>query len=221
MNKFLKELVLWALIVLPYVYLATIWNNLPDRIPIHFNIKGNPDIWSGKTTLLYLPGALGIGIYFLLLIIPALDPKRKIQQMGDKYYTFRFILTFFFSLLANYFLYLSNEGSLKNPNILIALIGALFAMLGNYFQTVRPNYFIGIRTPWTLENEQTWKKTHRLGGRLWMAGGVSIAILSFIIRNILALAITFGVLVFLMVIIPVVFSYIEFQKGKISQINKL
>jgi len=214
MNKFLKELVLWALIVLPYVYLATIWNNLPDQVPIHFNIKGNPDIWSGKTTLLILPGALGIGIYLLLLIIPALDPKKKIQQMGDKYYSFRFILTFFFSLLATYFLYLSNEGRIKNPSILIALIGALFAMLGNYFQTVRPNYFIGIRTPWALENEQTWKKTHRLGGRLWIAGGVLIAILSFIIRNILALTITFGVLVFIMVIVPVVFSYTEFKKEK-------
>ncbi len=219
MSKYLKESALWALVVIPFVYLATIWNQLPNRVPIHFNIEGNADNWSDKTTLLFLPGALGIGIYLLMLIIPVLDPKKKIQQMGDKYYSFRFMLTFFFSLLATYLLYISNAGSLTNPNMLIALIGALFAMLGNYFQTVRPNYFIGIRTPWTLENEQVWKKTHRLGGRLWLAGGVLIVILSFIINSNHALAITFGVLLFIMVIVPVVFSYTEFKKEN-NKVNK-
>jgi uncharacterized membrane protein len=214
MNKFLKESILWAFIVLPYVYLVTIWNKLPIQVPTHFNLEGNVNAWSGKTTLLFLPGALGLGIYFLMLIIPVLDPKKKIQQMGDKYYTFRFILTIFFSLLATYMLYISNSGSLKNPNMLITLIGALFAVLGNYFQTVRPNYFIGIRTPWTLENEQIWKETHRLGGRLWMAGGVLIAIVSFILRNNLVLAITFGAILSVMVIVPVVYSYTEFRKEK-------
>lgn len=214
MNKYVKESLLWALIVLPYVYLAIVWNKMPDHVPTHFNIAGNADAWSGKTSLIFLPGALGIGIYLLLLLIPVLDPKKKIRNMGDKYYTFRFMLTFFFSLFATYLLYISNSGSLKNPNLLIGLIGALFAMLGNYFQTIRPNYFIGIRTPWTLENEQTWKKTHRLGGRLWMAGGVLIVFISFIISSNNALAITFAIILSVMVIVPVVYSYIEFQKEK-------
>ena len=214
MNKYLKESVLWVLIVLPYVYLAIIWNKLPEQVPTHFNIAGNVDAWSGKATLLFLPGALGVGMYLLMLIIPALDPKKKLQQMGDKYYTLRFMLTFFFSLLATYLLYLSNAGNLKNPNLLIGLIGALFAMLGNYFQALRPNYFIGIRTPWTLENEQIWKKTHRLGGRLWMAGGVLIVFLSFIISSNLALAITFGAILSVMVIVPITFSYTEYLKER-------
>jgi uncharacterized membrane protein len=134
--------------------------------------------------------------------------------MGDKYYTLRFMITIFFSLLATYLLYVSNTGSLKNPNMLFALIGALFAMLGNYFQTVRPNYFIGIRTPWTLENEQVWKNTHRLGGRLWIVGGVLIAILAFFINNNHLFSIIFGVIISLIVIVPVVFSYTEFKKEK-------
>jgi uncharacterized membrane protein len=219
MNKYLKEAVLWVLIILPYIYLATVWNNLPNTVPTHFNLSGNADGWSGKTTLLFLPGAMVLGIYLLMLLIPFLDPKRKIQQMGDKYYTFRFMLTIFFSLLATYIISVSKTGSLKNPNILIALIGALFAMLGNYFQTIRPNYFIGIRTPWTLENEQTWKKTHRLGGKLWMAGGVLIVILSFFISNNAALVIIFGAIISILVIIPVVYSYTEFQKQKKSSIE--
>ena len=158
MNKYTKELVLWTLILLPYAYLATIWNELPDKVPTHFNIDGKANGWSDKTTLLFIPGVLGIGIYFLMLVIPFLDPKNKIQQMGDKFYTFRFMLTLFISAVITYILYAGKEGSLKDPNIVIAIVGALFAMLGNYFQTIRSNYFIGIRTPWTLENEQVWKK---------------------------------------------------------------
>ncbi len=214
MNKYLKELVLWSLIMLPYVYLATIWSELPSKVPIHFNLEGQANNWSSKTTLLFLPGALGISIYILMLIIPALDPKKKIQQMGDKFYSLRFMLTLFISLLATYLLYISKVGSEKNPNMLVALIGALFAMMGNYFQTLRPNYFIGIRTPWTLESEHVWKKTHQLGGRVWLAGGILIVALSFIITTNFALAFTFVVLFSTMVIIPVVFSYSEFQREK-------
>lgn len=96
--------------------------------------------------------------------------------------------------------------------MLFALIGMLFAMLGNYLQTIRPNYFIGIRTPWTLENEQVWKNTHHLGGRLWIVGGALITILAFFIKNNQMYSNIFGVLILLMVIVPVVFSYSEFKK---------
>jgi len=212
MNKYLKESILWAFIVLPYVYLAAIWNQLPAQVPTHFDFAGNVDTWSGKNTLLFLPGALGIAIYLVLLLIPVFDPKRKIQQMGNKYYTFRFLLTFFFSIFAIYLLYVSKTGVMKSPAMLIALVGVLFAILGNYFQTVRPNYFIGIRTPWTLESEEVWRKTHHLSGRLWMAGGILMAVLAFIICNNLILAIMLGVLFTILVIVPVVFSYTEFKK---------
>ena len=214
MNKYLKESPFWLLIILPYIYLATIWSKLPDQVPTHFNIEGVPNDWSDKTSLLFIPGALGIGIYLLMLFIPVLDPKKKIQQMGNKYYTLRLILTLFISLLSTYLLFATNAGSLKNPNLLFAFLGAFFLVMGNYFQAVRPNYFIGIRTPWTLESENIWKKTHRLGGQIWMAGGLLIVILSFIIKNNQAFAIAFGVIIFIMVIVPIVYSYTEFQKEK-------
>jgi uncharacterized membrane protein len=213
MNKYLKESVLWVFIVLPYVYLSTIWDKLPARVPTHFDLAGKPNDWSDKSSLLYLPGAMMIGIYLLMLIIPYIDPKKKIQQMGNKYYNLRFLLTFFFSILTIFILYTSSTGSIKNPNILLGLIGVLFAMLGNYFQTLRPNYFIGIRTPWTLESEQTWKKTHRFGGKIWMVGGVLIAFFSFFQSNAL-FSIVFGIIIGILVIVPIVYSYLEFQKEK-------
>jgi len=155
-----------------------------------------------------------------MIAIPFLDPKRKIRQMGDKYYTFRFLLTGFFSVFATYLLYISSTGSMRNPNFLIALIGILFALLGNYFQAVRPNYFIGIRTPWTLESEIVWKKTHRMAGRIWMAGGILLALISFLISNNTAIAIVMGGFLSVMVIVPLVYSYTEFQKEKKNMLHE-
>lgn len=214
MKKYLKESVLWLFIALPYVYLAIIWNELPEQVPTHFNLEGVANDWSNKTMLLFIPGAIGIGIYLLMLIIPLIDPKKKIQQMGGKYYNLRFILTFLFSLLVTYILYSSKAGSLKNSYLLFALLGGFIAMFGNYLQTVRPNYFIGIRTPWALENENVWKKTHRIGGRLFMAGGVLIAILAFVINSNHMFFILFAVILSLLVIVPVAYSYTQFQKEK-------
>lgn len=100
MNKYLKESILLAFIALPYIYLATIWSQLPEQVPIHFNSEGIANDWSSKFSLLFIPGSLAMGISFLMLIIPILDPKKKIQQMGNKYHSLRFILTLFFSILA-------------------------------------------------------------------------------------------------------------------------
>ena len=137
--------------------------------------------------------------------------------MGSKYFSFRLILTIFFSILSVYLIYVTKEGSLENPNILVSLIGLLFIMMGNYFQTVRPNYFVGIRTPWTLENEQVWKKTHRLGGRIWVAGGAIIVLLGLLINSVTAMLICFFGLILIMVLVPVVYSYMDFRKNRFDQ----
>lgn len=211
-NKYLKESIHWIFIAVPFIYLAAIYNNLPVRVPIHFNFNGEPDNWANKTLLFLIPTGLGLFIYLLMLAIPAIDPKKKIKQMGEKYFSFRLILTAFCSLMAVYLLYITKEGRMDNPNIIMVLSGLLFAFMGNYFQTVRPNYFIGFRTPWTLENEDIWRKTHKLAGKIWMAGGILIALFAYIIPNLIVMLIVVGVLILTMIIIPLVFSYREYKK---------
>jgi len=217
MNKYVRELVLWVLIALPYVYLASIWKELPEQVPTHFDLAGKANDWSGKTTLLFIPGAMVLGTYLVMLIIPALDPKRKLRQMEGKYQGLRFMLTVFMSGLSVYLLYISKVGGMENPQWLIGFIGLMLAMMGNYFQALRPNYFVGIRTPWTLESEEVWKKTHWLGGRLWMAGGVLIIILSFLIRSHMPLLIVAGSILFILIVVPVGFSFIAFRKESSAQ----
>jgi uncharacterized membrane protein len=211
MNKYFKELILWILIAIPFIYLAIVWKELPAQVATHFDLQGNPNDWTAKTSMPFLIGALGIGTYLLMLFIPFFDPKNKIQQMGDKYYSLRLLMTLLMSVISFYLLYVGSKGEI-NPNLLIGLIGGFDAVFGNYLQTVKPNYFIGIRTPWALENDQTWKKTHRLAGRIWMGGGLLIVSVSIFSRNNYALGILFAIITFIIVIIPIVYSYTEFKK---------
>ncbi len=213
MNKVLKEVILIILIAIPFFYLAFIWENLPSKLAIHFDFEGNPDNWTAKKQIIYLLLALGIGNYLLMLFIPKLDPKKKIEQMGEKYYSLRLLMTFFMTIISIYILF-SGNGEKINPTFIIALTGGFYTIFGNYLQTVKPNCFIGIRTPWALENDQTWKSTHRLAGRLWLLAGLVILILSFIIKNNHVLGILFSIITVIIIIVPIFYSYTEFKKLK-------
>lgn len=216
MKRFTKEIILWLIILLPYVYLAIVWDQLPDRVPTHFNVHGQADDWSDRSVLWIIPGALGLGIYFLMLFIPKLDPRNQLQQMGVKYDTLRVLLNLFISLLSAYLIYAAQSTIMQSPQWLFALLGAFFALLGNYFQTVRPNYFIGIRTPWTLDNETIWKQTHVLAGRIWSVSGLILVILAFVLSP-ESYFIIFIIIMSVMVIVPVGYSYVSFVKIRKSQ----
>ena len=131
--------------------------------------------------------------------------------MGNKLNNLRMILGLFMSALAIYILF-SVQQKTSNPVLIFPLVGLLFAFLGNYFKTIKPNYFIGIKTPWTLENEEVWKKTHLLGGKLWFVGGLLMA-LTFVLPNNIQIY-TFLTIVGVITIVPIVYSYLEFKKIK-------
>ncbi|MBP6039767.1 MAG: SdpI family protein [Flavobacterium sp.] len=211
MEKFKKEIPFIAVALLPFVYLAYIWNELPKEVPMHWNASGEIDRWGDKSELFMMLFMLTGISYFVFLIIPYIDPKQKLQNMGNKLNNLRLILGLFMSALAIYILY-SVQQKTSNPVLIFPLIGLLFAFLGNYFKTIKPNYFIGIRTPWTLENEDVWKKTHLLGGKLWFVGGLLMA-MTFVLPNKIQFY-TFMGITAVISIVPIVYSYLEFKKAK-------
>ena len=148
-------------------------------------------------------------------IVPRIDPKGQIKQMGAKFYQLKFILTLFMSALALYLTYATQMQSLGSLKIIFLLLGVLFAALGNYLPSVKPNYFIGMRTPWTLESEVVWKKTHRLAGKLWVIGGLVVICLAVLLDTADMLSI-FLTITAVITIIPLVYSYIWFQREKKS-----
>lgn len=209
----LLEFLIWAVALVPLAYLLISWQEMPDRVPIHFNLEGEADDWGSKNFMAGMILLLTLGMNLLLLVIPNIDPKEKLSRMGNKYQQLRFLLSLFMASLSVFIVYSAKSGSLENSNFINLLIGALFIALGNYFQAIKPNYFIGIRTPWTLESETVWKKTHRLGGRLWVLGGMVMCISALITSPKLRLAV-FLATVAVVVLIPVIYSFIEQRKER-------
>jgi uncharacterized membrane protein len=214
MEKIKKEIPFISIALLPFVYLAYIWNRLPESVPMHWNASGEIDDYGSKNELFFVLLLL-VGLpYLIFLVIPNIDPKQKLQNMGNKLNNLRFILTLFMSALAIFILYSVQQQS-SNPGFIFSIVGLLFAFLGNYFKTIKPNYFIGIKTPWTLESEEVWKKTHLLAGKMWFVGGLLMA-MTFVLPEPVNLFVFLGITAVISVI-PIVYSYLEFKKQKTNQ----
>ncbi len=208
-----REIPFFLLIAAPSLYLAAIWNEMPDIVPLHWNIEGEADSWGDKNTLWIVTFLLPLCIYGIFRIVPKIDPRRQIAKMGAKYRQLKFILVGFSSTIAVFIIYSSANPADNTMPLIFIITGVLFAAMGNYMQTIRPNYFIGIRTPWTLENESIWKKTHVLAGKLWFAGGILIALAALALNG-QVYFILFMVLVAIMVAVPVVYSFLQYKLPK-------
>ncbi len=217
MNKYLKFLI-WPVAVAPLLYLAAEWSNLPERIAIHFDLEGKPDRYGNKTELLVMVivlSAMCAGLFFLLSNIYKIDPKKYAAENKDRLKRMGFIISIFMSAMACFIVYSSvNEGFEMSTGYVFAGVGLLYSVLGNYMHTIKPNYFAGFRLPWTLHNEENWRKTHLLGGKIWFVGGLVIAALSLMLPN-KAGAIAFFILTAAMVFIPIIYSYRLFKADRV------
>ena len=214
-TTFKKELPLIIIVLLPFIYLFIIWNTLPSQVPMHWNLQGDIDRYGNKQELFIIPFALPFFIYIIMLVIPAIDPKGKLGSMGNKLDSLKLWLTTFMSLLACYIIYSAKERTLVNPAYFITAVGVLYLILGNYMKTIKPNYFLGIKTPWALESELNWKKTHQLAGVLWFWGGLLIVILSLLLTPQLSHTM-FYIVTAILAIVPFIYSYLLYRKTAAS-----
>lgn len=211
--KLKKELPLIGIVLLPFLYLMYVWNQLPEQVPLHYNLKGEVDRYGDKSELVMIPILLPLLIYLIFLAVPYIDPKKQIQKMGNKYDTLKWILTAFMSALALFIIYTAKNQTLTNPNIIFLIIGLLYLIFGNYFKTIKANYFIGIRTPWTLESESIWKETHKLSGKVWFVGGLLVIVCSLLLNKEINAKVFLGITI-IIVLIPIVYSYVLYRKEK-------
>ncbi|MFH6968539.1 SdpI family protein [Flavobacterium sp. FlaQc-28] len=209
--EFKKELPIIGIVLTPFVYLGVIWNSLPERVPIHWNINGQIDDWGNKSFLIVLVFMLPGLMYLITIAAAKFDPKKRISLMGSKFYQLKFFLVLIMSLLALFIIYISKNQTFSNPNLMYVLIGVLLMALGNYFKVIQPNYFIGIRTPWTLENSEVWKATHVFAGKLWFGGGL-IIILGALIFSGPIFAKAFIAIGVVLAFVPIAYSFIKFKQ---------
>ncbi len=215
MTKYFKLLV-WPIGAIPCIYLATIWNSLPDRVAMHFDSSGQPDRYGSKTELLIMIiilSVMSIVMYFVLANIYKIDPKKYAAENKDRLRRMGFIISVFMSALSCFIIYITKQENVAiGMNYIFAGIALLFSFLGNYMHNMKPNYFAGIRVPWTLNNEENWRRTHLLAGKLWFAGGFIIALLCLLLPDKIAL-IAFFISTAALVLIPVVYSYMLYKAG--------
>ncbi len=206
-----KELPIILIALLPTVYLLFIWQSLPSAVPIHWNTKEEVDGYGSKAILFLIILLFPCLVYIILQIVPTIDLKAKLSKMGSKLQHLKFLLTTLMSLLAMCILYSVKTQTLVSQNTFIIVIGIMYFILGNYFKTIPPNYFIGIRTPWALENETNWKETHKVAGKLWFAGGLLIVIFSLLLSSQLTFVVFISFTIIL-AIVPFIYSYLFYKK---------
>ncbi|MEP6700673.1 MAG: SdpI family protein [Bacteroidota bacterium] len=214
--------IIWLLVIIPIIYLAIVWNQLPEKVALHFNLKGNIDRYGSKNELLLLAlllTTLNVGIYFLLTNMYRIDPKKNAADNKSRLSRMGFAVSVFMSAILCLIIYSSIHGNIRlGIPLILSATGLLFAFMGNYMHNIKPNYFAGFRLPWTLNNDENWKKTHALGGRLWFAGGLFIAVVCLFTPPLISLIVFFTVMI-VITIIPGVYSYRLYKKQK--QLNIL
>ena len=185
--------------------------NFPERVPIHWNIAGEPDGWGSPMTAAFLFPVIIFGMYLMFLAIPYLDPKKKrYEQFAKIYHIFKTAFIVLMTLM--YFVTSFNAlGANISINFWIPLlVGVLFIIIGNYMAKIKPNWFMGIRTPWTLSSEEVWNKTHRLGGKLFIISGIIMILLYFFPESIKIPLLLGNILA--LVIVTIGYSYYLFVK---------
>ena len=181
--QFLKREWLQILILaVPFIAAALVWDQLPDRVPNHWNIRGEVDGYAGKIFgTLFLP-ILTIGMMILFAFIPRLDPKCRNYDDETKasiarvFRICRLAISLFMTVLALTILAFALHWHVNVCRVIVAGLGMLFIVMGNSMGKLRPNYFAGFRTPWTLESKTVWLKTHRLGGFLMVLSGLLLIV---------------------------------------------
>jgi uncharacterized membrane protein len=206
-DKLIQELVIIVFTLLPILYLVVNWNILPESMPIYFDAHGDPNGYGSRMVYVWMP----VGLYFLMLLLPRIDPRKANYKVFEgSYYKLRLILALFIGLINAGVIW----GVINNSNaihkFLPASIFLMFMLIGNYMGNFRPNYFVGIKVPWTLNSDEVWIRTHKLAGKLWFWGGLAGIVLYFITERLDWVIIP---LTILLVLVPMVYSYIIYQKA--------
>ncbi|HLK30211.1 MAG TPA: SdpI family protein [Puia sp.] len=215
-THYLRNGFILLIAMLPVIYLAYNYNSLPEIVATHFSLDGKADKFGSKKELWFiviLLSGLATGVYFLIKNIYRIDPKRTAKLSVAIFQRISVGLVVFLSAVNILVVYSTITGSVIMTKLIFPFVGLLFVYIGNFMHGLKPNYFVGIRVPWTLENEDNWRATHQFGGKLWFGGGILITICTLIFPESAGIFIFIGGTL-LLGLIPVIYSYLYFKKSK-------
>lgn len=204
-----------GLVLLVLMLIVAMWAypRLPERIPTHWNLQGEVDGWSARW-MVFFPPAMGLLMLVLMPVLRRIDPRRANYDRFEP--TFWLVINVIIAFM--FVPHLMTIGAAlgwplpATDRVLVAAVGVLFILLGNYMPRVKSNWWMGIRTPWTLESESVWRATHRLAGFTFVTGGL-IAVAAALLPTKLA----FGVSMVAMMsaaLVPAAYSYVLYRRER-------
>ncbi len=182
-------------------------------LPVHWNIMGEADRFAGKwEALMLLPGVAAC-VSLLLYFLPVLEPRRKGLERSQGLYLASWLGTLFVIGLS----YVAILGvAIGHPvpvlQLITAGLGVLFLLIGNQLGKSRSMYMVGIRTPWTLADEEVWIRTHRLGGRLMVGAGLVLLALAVTGAPAVIVGAALAGSIAVIVLVPVLYSFLLWRR---------
>ena len=205
-----SEIIMLGIIVLSFVIAFYFYPQMPAEMASHWNARGEVDGYLPRFWGLFLLPLFSIGLLLLFMVIPKIDPLKanieKFRKIYDGFVTLIIAFMFYIYILT----LLWNLGIEYGMNIgIIPAIGVIFYASGILMENAKRNWFVGIRTPWTLSSERVWNKTHKIGGKLFKISGVIVFFGLFFIDY----AIFFIIIpIFTLTGYLIVYSFVEYQK---------
>ena len=192
--------------LIPILIGLLLWDKLPDPMPSHWNIQGEVDGWSSKAFSVFGFPAMLLALHWVCVFASSADPKHK--NYSPKMFLVVLWICPVLSLLICSMIYGTALGyGLKVEMIMPLLSGLLFIIIGNLLPKCRQTYTMGIKLPWTLNNEENWNKTHRFGGKVWVIGGILIMATAVLGSFWIMMTVTVA-----MAILPTLYSYCLYRK---------
>lgn len=176
----LRYILALAVALVPLLYLTTQWNAMPDTVPVHFGLDGKPDDWGNKSFTAMssvFMAFISMLVYIMVVSAHKLD-KKRLKGIKPSNFDMIAMATVVFIAIINLVVIVNTiePNVVLLDKVLIPVIGLFFVFIGNVTYNVKQNRFVGVRTYWTLQDEDNWKHTNRLGGKLFFVAGILITL---------------------------------------------
>jgi uncharacterized membrane protein len=194
-----------------WAFAAAVYTRLPQRIASHWNLQGEVDGWMDKPWGAFAQPLIATLMLGLLWLLPRNDPRRaNVERFAEDRRLLINLMILFFAVMQGTTFAHALGWPVEVDRVIVAAIGLLFVGLGNYLPRIRSNWFMGIRTPWTMDNERVWRATHRVGGRAFVAAGLVMAASALLPAGVRPW--TAGLALAAAVAVPLVYSYVAYRR---------
>jgi len=191
---------------------AAVYTRLPETMAVHWDLDGNPNGWMPRAVGAAFGPVMILLLGFLMRVVPRIDPRAEnYARFGEAYEVIVASVLVLMLVTHGIMLAIALGYRVSVARVVPALVGVLFVVIGNMMPLVRPNWWFGIRTPWTLSNDRVWTRTHRLAGFCMTGGGVLMIVAALVLPPSLGLPVLLTVAV-AATVGPALYSYLTWKR---------